>query len=237
MAADALQVLDEAGVAHAHVLGASLGGMIAQEVAVAAPERVDRLVLCCTTPGGAAGVPMPEVTIRLFQEAPSLAPEVALRQFVANALGSQAPDGARRRSLRTARREPARSGRLAGAGGRRHDLPRSRGRDRGADADPARHRGQRRRPAQRAGARRPDRRCTRRALRRLRASVLLGAARCVRQDRREVLDMSAADDRTHLQRQGADHAGADRDRRGRADVDVRRARRALRRARNRALAR
>jgi 3-oxoadipate enol-lactonase len=91
MAADALQVLDEAGAARAHVLGASLGGMIAQEVAVAAPERVDRLVLCCTTPGGADGVPMPEVTIRLFEEAPSLAPEVALRQFVANALGSQAP--------------------------------------------------------------------------------------------------------------------------------------------------
>jgi pimeloyl-ACP methyl ester carboxylesterase len=92
MAADALQVLDEAEVNRAHVLGASLGGMIAQEVAVAAPARVDRLVLCCTTPGGAASVPMPEVTIRLFQEAPSLAPEVALRQFVANALGSQAPE-------------------------------------------------------------------------------------------------------------------------------------------------
>jgi pimeloyl-ACP methyl ester carboxylesterase len=92
MADDALQVLDEAGVERAHVLGASLGGMIAQEVAVAAPERVDHLVLCCTTPGGAHTVPMPEVTIRLFQEAPSLAPEVALRRFVANALGSQAPE-------------------------------------------------------------------------------------------------------------------------------------------------
>ena len=92
MAADALQVLDEAAVTRAHVLGASLGGMIAQEVAVAAPERVDRLVLCCTTPGGADSVPMPEVTIRLFQEAPSLAPEVALRRFVANALGSRAPE-------------------------------------------------------------------------------------------------------------------------------------------------
>jgi pimeloyl-ACP methyl ester carboxylesterase len=92
MAADALQVLDEAEVNRAHVLGASLGGMIAQEVAVAAPERVERLVLCCTTPGGADGVPMPEVTIRLFQDAPSLAPDVALRRFVANALGSQAPE-------------------------------------------------------------------------------------------------------------------------------------------------
>ena len=65
--------------------------MIAQELAVAVPERVDRLVLCCTTPGGPATVPMPEVTMRLFAEAPSLAPEVALRRFVENALGSDPP--------------------------------------------------------------------------------------------------------------------------------------------------
>ena len=89
MAADALQVLDEAGIERAHVLGASLGGMIAQELAAGSPERVDKLVLCCTTPGGAATVPMPEVTVRLFAEAATLAPEVALRRFVENAL---APD-------------------------------------------------------------------------------------------------------------------------------------------------
>jgi pimeloyl-ACP methyl ester carboxylesterase len=92
MAADALQVLDEASVERAHVLGASLGGMIAQEVAVQAPHRVDKLVLCCTTPGGEATVPMPAVTVALFQEAASLAPEVALRKFVANALAGDAPD-------------------------------------------------------------------------------------------------------------------------------------------------
>jgi len=89
MAADAAQVLDEAGVEHAHLLGASLGGMIAQELAVAAPDRVERLVLCCTTPGGADAVAMPEVTVRLLQEAATLAPEVALRRFVANALGDE----------------------------------------------------------------------------------------------------------------------------------------------------
>lgn len=87
MAEDALQVLDEAGVERAHVAGASLGGMIAQELAVAAPGRVERLVLCCTTPGGVDAVPMPEVTVRLFGEAASLAPELALRRFVENALG------------------------------------------------------------------------------------------------------------------------------------------------------
>ncbi len=91
MAGDALQVLDEAGIERAHVLGASLGGMIAQELAVAAPERIDRLVLGCTTPGGPNAVPMPEVTMRLFAEVQSLAPEVALRRFIENALGEEPP--------------------------------------------------------------------------------------------------------------------------------------------------
>jgi 3-oxoadipate enol-lactonase len=90
MADDARQVLDEAGVGRAHVLGASLGGMIAQEVAAGSPERVDKLVLCCTTPGGAATVPMPDVTVRLFAEAATLEPEVALRRFVENALAADA---------------------------------------------------------------------------------------------------------------------------------------------------
>ncbi|HVW88943.1 MAG TPA: alpha/beta fold hydrolase [Gaiellaceae bacterium] len=93
MAGDALQVLDEAGVERAHVLGASLGGMIAQELAAAAPERVEKLVLCCTHPGLAHGFPMPEVTVRLFAEAAALAPEEALRRFVENALGTSPPAG------------------------------------------------------------------------------------------------------------------------------------------------
>jgi pimeloyl-ACP methyl ester carboxylesterase len=92
LAADVLQVLDEAEVETAHVVGASLGGMVAQEVAVGAPGRVRRLVLCCTTPGGDAGIPMPEVTVRLFGEAASLAPDVALRRFVENALAGDAPE-------------------------------------------------------------------------------------------------------------------------------------------------
>jgi len=92
MADDALQVLDEAGVDRAHVVGASLGGMIAQELAVAAPERVDRLVLCCTTPGGPDAFPLPAATLKLMAEAPALAPEVALRRFVENALGASPPE-------------------------------------------------------------------------------------------------------------------------------------------------
>ena len=52
MAADVLGVLDDAGIDRAHVVGTSLGGMIAQELVLAEPERVKRLVLVCTTPGG-----------------------------------------------------------------------------------------------------------------------------------------------------------------------------------------
>jgi 3-oxoadipate enol-lactonase len=93
MAGDAVQVLDEAQVERAHVVGASLGGMIAQELAVHAPGRVEKLVLCCTTPGGAGAFPIPEATLRLITDAPSLAPDVALRRFVDNALGADPPAG------------------------------------------------------------------------------------------------------------------------------------------------
>ncbi len=86
MAADAMRVLDEAGVDRAHVVGTSLGGMIAQELALAHPERVDRLVLACTTPGGPNAHPMPRQTLTLLAEAATLEPAVAMRRFVENAL-------------------------------------------------------------------------------------------------------------------------------------------------------
>lgn len=45
MARDALVVLDAAGIGTAHVVGHSMGGSIAQELAIMAPERVGRMVL------------------------------------------------------------------------------------------------------------------------------------------------------------------------------------------------
>ena len=48
MADDAKAVLDHAGVESAHVLGASMGGVISQILAVHHPERVRSLVLACT---------------------------------------------------------------------------------------------------------------------------------------------------------------------------------------------
>ena len=86
MSEDVAAVLDTVGLERAHVVGTSLGGMVAQELAIRRPERVDRLVLVCTTPGGAKAFPLPERTVRLMAEAPALAPDVALRRFVENAL-------------------------------------------------------------------------------------------------------------------------------------------------------
>ncbi len=87
MAADAVAVLDAAGIERAHVVGTSLGGMIAQELVIGWPDRVDRLVLMSTTPGTTRGSPMPAGTIRLLAAAASMEPTEALRRFVINALG------------------------------------------------------------------------------------------------------------------------------------------------------
>jgi pimeloyl-ACP methyl ester carboxylesterase len=66
LAADAVALLDRLGIERADVLGMSLGGMIAQEVALTRPDRVDRLVLGCTHCGVRHAAPMPRETGRAF---------------------------------------------------------------------------------------------------------------------------------------------------------------------------
>lgn len=52
MADDVADVLRDSGVERADVFGISLGGMVAQHLALRHPHRVKRLMLACTTPGG-----------------------------------------------------------------------------------------------------------------------------------------------------------------------------------------
>jgi 3-oxoadipate enol-lactonase len=48
MAKDALGLLDLLNIQRAHILGISMGGLIAQELAIHHPERVSKLILTCT---------------------------------------------------------------------------------------------------------------------------------------------------------------------------------------------
>jgi pimeloyl-ACP methyl ester carboxylesterase len=63
MAADTVGLLDALGIARAHVCGASMGGMIAQHVAVGWPQRVKSLTLMMTS-SGARRLPGPSLKIR-----------------------------------------------------------------------------------------------------------------------------------------------------------------------------
>jgi len=58
MANDAIGVLDALGIRRAHVLGASMGGMIAQRVAATVPDRVTSLISLMSS-SGARGLPGP----------------------------------------------------------------------------------------------------------------------------------------------------------------------------------
>lgn len=66
MAADVLGLMDRLGWEDAHVVGISMGGMIAQHVALSAPGRLRTLTLAATTAGGLAHVVPPLEGLKLF---------------------------------------------------------------------------------------------------------------------------------------------------------------------------
>ena len=74
-------------------MGVSLGGMVAQELAVDHPARVAGLVLVSTTPGWPFAYPMPAATVRLIATTGSMIREVALRRHSENALSAHTIQG------------------------------------------------------------------------------------------------------------------------------------------------
>jgi 3-oxoadipate enol-lactonase len=81
MAADCLAVLDAAGVDEAHVVGISMGGMIAQEIAISTPERVRSLCLMATHPGLAHAVMNPDA-MSILMERGSMTPSEAAERAI-----------------------------------------------------------------------------------------------------------------------------------------------------------
>ncbi|MFO7794987.1 MAG: alpha/beta fold hydrolase [Promethearchaeati archaeon] len=69
LATDTIKLMDMLNIDKAHILGISMGGMIAQEVTLNYPERVNKLVLCSTNCGGAKSIlPSQDLLAQLTQD-------------------------------------------------------------------------------------------------------------------------------------------------------------------------
>lgn len=81
-AEDVLGLLDALEIEKAHVVGASFGGFVAQEFALKFPERLNKLVLVCTTAGGANHVRPSIEVLRSFTPDANLTRGERIRRFL-----------------------------------------------------------------------------------------------------------------------------------------------------------
>jgi pimeloyl-ACP methyl ester carboxylesterase len=83
MAADTVGLLDYLGIDEAHVVGASMGGQIAQTMAIEHPKRVRSLTSMMSTTGNMrVGQPRPEVLKELFSGPPAVTREAVVQRMV-----------------------------------------------------------------------------------------------------------------------------------------------------------
>jgi pimeloyl-ACP methyl ester carboxylesterase len=80
MAKDVAGVIAALGSGNAHVLGFSMGGAVAQELAIGHPERVKRLILFATFAGLGFTIPAPGWVQRRLFDVKGLPPEEAAKQ-------------------------------------------------------------------------------------------------------------------------------------------------------------
>ena len=92
MAADVAAVLDAAGETSAHVVGFSMGGMIAQQFAVDHPARLCSLALLGTHPGSPWAVQAASPVLRLLFEKAHMSAEDSLREMRPHTYGRQTAD-------------------------------------------------------------------------------------------------------------------------------------------------
>ena len=94
--ADAAAFVDHLGWSTCRVLGISFGGMVAQELAVTWPDRVERLGLVCTSPGGAGGSSFPLHTLAAMPPAERAALQMRLvdERFTPEFLAGRPADAA-----------------------------------------------------------------------------------------------------------------------------------------------
>ena len=77
---DTAALLEALGIKRAHVLGISMGGYIAQELAINYPDKVRSLILGCTSCGGERAVLMSQERMKDFEAVDGLTPEQILRK-------------------------------------------------------------------------------------------------------------------------------------------------------------